>query len=353
MAEAFRGSPLHTTLYHPAGTFPEFSKLDVRTSSLNNVAIFRSRHRLSMPLLARTISRMRVEADVLLTSSSGWAHGLQTNGRKVVYCHTPARWLYQREHYLGLNGRSRLSDRLRRTPAMAALGLLSAALRAWDRRAALTAHRYLANSSVTRDAIQAVYGIQAEVVPPPPALLPDGPEKAVRDIDPGFVLCVARLLPYKNVDLVIDAVKQVPGMRLVVVGAGPEYSRLTALIDKNSRIRLLGRVGDTELRWLYRHCGALVAASYEDYGLSPLEAAAFGRPSIVLRAGGYLDTVVDGKTGVFFDHPNVEEIAQALDSARRRDWLSDVLRAHSAIFSVDRFQSRLREIVSEERNRSV
>lgn len=348
MAEAFDAAPLHTTLYDPAGTFPEFGDLDVRASALNRVGVLRSRHRLALPLLARTVSAMRVDADVLLASSSGWAHGIPTTGRKVVYCHAPARWLYQQDRYLGAHAGATTRQRLRRAPATVGLATMGSALRRWDQRAAASAHRYLANSTVTRDAIRAVYGIEAEILPPPPALLPGGPESPVDGVEAGYFLCVARLLPYKNVDAVIDAVARIPGARLVVVGDGPELPRLRARAAVLPGVRLLGRVGDEQLRWLYRNCAALVAASYEDYGLSPLEAAAFGKPSVVMRAGGYLDTVIDGHTGVFFGRPVADEIASAMEFAGALDWHQPLLRAHAATFSAARFQNRLREIVAEE-----
>src|SRR5581483_232758 len=93
LAHAFPGAPLYTSLYEPAGTFPAFADLDVRTMRLNRLAMLRRDHRLALPLLAPAFSQLRVEADVTVCSSSGWAHGARTSGRKVVYCHTPARWL--------------------------------------------------------------------------------------------------------------------------------------------------------------------------------------------------------------------------------------------------------------------
>jgi glycosyltransferase involved in cell wall biosynthesis len=227
--------------------------------------------------------------------------------------------------------------------------MLAPALRSWDRRAARTADRYLANSTVTARAIREVYGIEAEILPPPPAMLPGGAETAVEGVEPGFLLCVARLLPYKNVDVVIEAVRRTPGARLVVVGDGPERAALEHRVRDLPRVRLAGRVDDARLRWLYRNSAALVAASYEDYGLSPLEAAAFGRPSVVLRDGGYLDTVRDGVTGEFFDAPDPDLVAEAAGRALARTWDSSVLTAHADDFAAERFVGRLHEIVRDER----
>ncbi|GMA24865.1 glycosyl transferase [Luteimicrobium album] len=370
LAEAFPGSPLYTTLYDPAGTFPEFAGLDVRTSYLNRVGPLRRSHRMALPLLASAVATHRVHADVLVASSTGWAHGYRGARRTVVYCHAPARWLYQRDRYLSGDEGARASDRARRFVAGAALGVLAPGLRAWDRRAAQRADRYLANSTVTARAVREAYGIEAEVVPPPPALLPDdGATRPVEGVAPGFLLCVARLLPYKNVDAVIGAVRELGDRRLVVVGDGPDRARLEGLARAagavpssgggaartpdgvgEPRVRLLGRVDDATLRWLYANTSALVAASYEDYGLSPLEAGAFGAPSVVLRDGGYLDTVADAVTGTFFDRPDPVEIAHAIEEAARTPWDDQALAAHVARFGTGRFLDRIRAVVEHERH---
>jgi glycosyltransferase involved in cell wall biosynthesis len=335
MMHAFPAAPVYTSLYNDATTFPEFRKVDVRTTWLERVPPLRRRHRLALPLLAPAFGRSVVDADVVVCSSSGWAHGINATGRKVVYCHTPARWLYDGRRYLG--GRRGMS--------WLALSCLRPYLRRWDRRAAASAALYLANSTVVRERIRLVYGIDAEVLPPPPALRPGDPEEPVEGLEPGFFLCVSRLLPYKNVDALLGAFEELPHT-LVVVGTGPEAGRLAAAAPRNAR--LLGAVGDAELRWLYANCAAVVAASYEDYGLTPLEAAAFGKPAVVLRAGGFLDTLVEGVTGAFFDPPEPEPIRRAVRSCTEQPWDESVLRAHADCFSEARFCGRLREIVERE-----
>lgn len=346
LAEAFPGSPMYTTLYDPDGTFPEFGALDLRTSALDRSRLLRRHHRAALPFLAPAVDRQRVDADVLLASSTGWAHGYRGARRTVVYCHAPARWLYQRDRYLG-PAEGSAAHRARRRAAAAALGLLSPGLRRWDGAAARRADVYLANSTVTQRAIREAYGIEAEVLAPPPAMLPAGEERPLPGVDPGFLLCVARLLPYKNVDVVVAAA-QATGRELVVVGDGPDRARLEAQAAQRGRVHLLGRVDDATLRWVYRHASALVAASYEDYGLSPLEAGAFGRPSVVLRDGGYLDTVADGVTGVFFDAPRADLVADAVEDALSRSWDDDVVAAHVATFGRERFVERLRAVVAEQ-----
>ncbi|HXY26763.1 MAG TPA: glycosyltransferase [Acidimicrobiales bacterium] len=354
MAKAFPEAPLFTSFYNPERTFPEFSALPVHPSPIDDVRWLQGHVRAALPFMARTFSTLRPPARVTLCSSTGWSHGVRQHGRKVVYCHGPARWLYQTERYLGTgihedepSGSRRPMRRwVRNMAARGSIAVLGGSLRRWDRRAAASAHRYVVNSRATAAAVREVYGIEAEVLSPPPALVPDGDERTVEGLEPGFWLCVARLLPYKNVDAVARAVMQRPGDRLVVVGDGPERARLDALA--RGRVVLLGSVGDDTLRWLYRNSRGLVSASYEDYGLTPLEAASFGRPSAVLRYGGFLDTVVEDHTGVFFDAPNPDDIAEALRRLDRLDVPAALLEAHASRFRADRFIERLREIVLEE-----
>jgi glycosyltransferase involved in cell wall biosynthesis len=320
IARAFPDAPIHTSLYDPDGTFPGFADLDVRPSAIDRLPGLRRHHRLAFPLLAPTFSRMRIDADVVICSSSGWAHGVSTTGGKLVYCYNPARWLYQAHQYSRRLSLTRLAG-----------SLLGSPLRSWDRRAARSADAYVTISTVVQRRIEAAYGIRATILPPPPGLDARGPARPVPGLAPGFVLCVSRLLPYKNVDAVVRAFAGMPDERLAVVGDGPDRVRLRSLAGPN--VDLLGSVDDATLRWLYANSRGVVAASYEDLGLTPIEAAAFGRPSAVLRWGGFLDTVEEGRTGVFFDRPDPEAIADGVRRILARQWatadLDDLCERHA------------------------
>lgn len=332
MARSFPETPIYTSLYEPDGTFPEFREISVRTSALDRVAVLRRNHRLALPMLAPMFSRMRIDADVALCSSSGWAHGVRTLGRKIVYCHAPARWLYQPRRY--------------NAGASAVAGaVLRPWLVGWDRRAAASADCYVVNSTMVRDEVRRIYGLEAEVLHPPFGLGPDGPTEAVAGVDEGFFLLVGRFLPYKNIGAVTAAMMDLPEEQLVVVGEGPLADVLRRAAPSN--VLFVGAIDDARLRWLYAHCRAAVSASYEDFGLVPLEAAAFGRPTAALRFGGFLDTIQDGRTGVLFGGPSPGDIAAAMRRLRTLSWDEAQLRAHAARFSEPAFRARLREIVSE------
>lgn len=337
MARAFPDAPIYTTLYSPEQTFPEFKDLDVRVSSLNVVWPFRRYHRLSLPLLPITVQRMHIDADVVLASSSGWAHGVSTTARKVVYCYSPARWLYQLDRYLG--DHPILAARL-------AIALLGPSLRRWDQKSARQADEYLAISTAVRERIRHTYDRTASVVAAPFSRSAVDERPGVQPapgLEPGFYLCVSRLLPYKNIGAIVDSFADNPGRRLVVVGAGPEAQRLHERAGSN--VRFFSDLGDSELAWLYHHCQALIAVGYEDYGLTPIEAAAAGKPSIVLNWGGYLDTMIDGKTAIFVDTPKPGPLRAAMEKLEAKDWDEQALLDHAESFSEPVFAERIREVV--------
>lgn len=335
LTSAFPGVPIYTSLYEPATTYDEFGTCDIRTLGINHVGLLRRRHRLALPFLAQSFSRLAVDSEVTLCSSSGWAHGARAAGRKVVYCYAPARWLYQTSRYA-------------RGRALCTLGSLAMrpALRRWDHAAATTADRYIVVSRHIQEQVRTIYGIDADVVPPPVSLARYGPQQEVPGLEPGFFLCVSRLLPYKNVDMIIEAFQSLPSERLVVVGQGPCAARLASLAGSN--VTMLGEVGDDTLRWLYGSCQGLVAASYEDFGLTPVEAATFGKPSAVLRWGGFLDTVVEGETGVYFDRPQPHAIADAVCRLSSTSWDRRELAEHASSYSPEQFGSQVKAIVDEE-----
>ncbi len=335
--KAFPDAPLYTTLYEPASTYPEFGAADLRLSPINRIAAFRRDHRLALPFLGAAVRSLKVvDADVTLASTTAFMHGINSDDIPlVVYCHSPARFIYLTDEYLGRPAhRSGMG-----------LGLLLSRpyLRWWDQRAARRAQRYLCNSRVVAERIERVYGIEAMVIPPPHAVATDGSQEApaaLQDWDEGYHLVVSRLLPYKNVDVVIEAFRGLDE-RLVIVGKGPMEAELRASLPSN--VRLLCGITDSELRWVYAHAAMLVAASYEDFGLAPLEAASFGVPTLALHAGGFLDTIDEAINGAFFDTVSVAELRRIVIETRVRVWDHTLIKQHAALFSEDRFAERIKE----------
>ena len=334
LQSAFPDAPIHTTVHDADGTFSSFSDATIVTSPLQRFGALRRDPRLALPLLAPTTSRMHVDADVTVCSTTGWAHGVQTSGAKVLYVHNTARWLYQRSEYLAkLPGRARYT-----------LAPLAPSLRRWDRRAAASADVVLVNSAVTQARVEEHWGREAEVLRPPPGISVQGPRRPVDGLDPGYLLTVARLLPYKRVDVVLEAMASLPGSRLVVVGTGPDRDRLEALAPPG--VTFLGAVDDAQLRWLYAEAEALVTAAHDDFGLTPLEAMQFGTPVVAVREGGFLETVVEGESGLFFDVPSPDEVRRGIVALRAQQWDRSLIEQRAAQFSIEAFRSRIQRVVS-------
>jgi glycosyltransferase involved in cell wall biosynthesis len=339
MAKAFPDAPIYTTLYDPDRTFPEYGALDVRTSWLNRVGFLRKHHRAALPFLPRAVSSMTIDADLVLVSSSGWAHGVTSTGQKLVYCYSPARWLHQQRRYLG--------DHPSRSTAVA-LKLMSPWLKRWDFRAAQTATSYVTISSVVQDRVHSVYGLPSTVLAAPRPDTDDCPSVPLPAVERWldghrYVLFVSRLLPYKNVDQVVAAYAQEPRRKLVVVGSGPEKKALQEAAGAN--VLFLEGITDGELAWLYRGCTSLIAISYEDFGHTPLEAASFGKPSIVLRWGGFVETMVENETAVFVDVHDAEHLREAFAQVDAHPWDADRITEHAARYHEDVFVESIREIV--------
>ncbi|MDO5633359.1 MAG: glycosyltransferase [Micrococcus sp.] len=331
----FPDAPIYTTLYDPEGTFEEFRSARVITSPMNRVGVFRRDHRAALPLLPLASSAVHARGTIALISSSGWAHGFRFDGPSLVYCHTPARWVYLTDEYLG--------GPWYRSPKGIVVQALKPLLRRWDRAAARRRTRYVANSTVVRRRIEEVYGREdVGLVFPPHSVDTAGalePIVAAQQLGEGYLLVVSRLMPYKNVDRVIAAV-QATGDRLLVIGRGPERDRLA---DQAGPETVFAQdLSDAQLRWAYARAAALVAVSHEDFGITPLEASAWGIPTVALRAGGYLDTIDEAVNGVYVDSPEVEDVAAGLLRVRQRTWDSAAIRAHAERFSEERFAAQIR-----------
>lgn len=329
---AFPGARLITSVYDAAGTFPEFGDAEVETSWLQRVPAFRSDPRRALALLPGAFDRLALEdVDVVVCSSTGFAHGIPTTAPKLVYCHNPPRWLYQSGDYL-----------LRRPASVrVALEVLRPRLTAWDRRGAASATRYFVNSTVVQQRVRETYGIGAAVLPPPVAVDVAGSQCPVDGLDQGFFLVVGRPRGYKNTDVVCRAFASMPDLQLVVVGGLPADEAWP------DNLRSLSDVSDDELRWLYANCAALVSVAYEDFGLTPVEANAFGRPALVLRAGGFLDTLVEGVTGWFVEAVDPEEVVRSVRRLLDAPLDPAPITAHAGAYSLSAFTAAVRREVDE------
>jgi glycosyltransferase involved in cell wall biosynthesis len=330
LARTWPGAPIYTSLYRPGSTFAAFREQTVRVSPLDRMPVDARFRALApaYPLAFRALGRLSDE--LVVSSSSGWAHGIRTEPESlhVVYCHTPARWLYRPDEYLG------------HSVGQTMLRPLTGALRRWDQAAAARADLYVANSRVVRERIRAVYRREATVIHPPVDVGRFTPRQRGERL-----LVLSRLLPYKRVDLVVRAANRA-GLWLDVVGDGPALGALRELAGPT--VRFHGRVDERALVELLENCRALCVAATEDFGITPVEAAAAGKPVVAYAEGGALETVRDGLTGALFDELTVESLLGALARADALPADPRALRAHAQEFSAEAFRRRFRELVGEE-----
>jgi glycosyltransferase involved in cell wall biosynthesis len=217
-------------------------------------------------------------------------------------------------------------------------------LRAWDRLSASRVSHFVANSRYVASRIREYYGREAEAVIPPAVdtdfYTPgDGGEPEA----PPYFLVVSALVPYKRIDLAVEAFRG-RAERLLVVGTGPSERKLRARAPSN--VEFLGWLPDEDLRTLYRGCQAVILPGVEDFGIVPLEALACGTPVVALGTGGVLDTVKDGETGVLFPEPTAISLSHAIDRVSRLRFNRELLRNWALDFSRERFLTRMREFIT-------
>jgi glycosyltransferase involved in cell wall biosynthesis len=330
MAALWPEAPIYTSLYRPDSTFPEFHDHRVRVSPLDRLPVdegFRNLFPL-YPAAFRAFGTLR--HDVVISSSSGWAHSVRTRDDTLhaVYCHTPARWLYAPEH-LGVSARRQ------------ALRLVARPMRRWDRAAARRADLYIANSTQTRERIRRQYGVDASIVYPPVDVDRFRPtERGER------LLVVSRLLPYKRIDLVVAAATRA-GIGLDVVGTGPALDDLRS--QAGPTVTFHGRLADEDVTSLMESCRAFCLPGTEDFGITPVEANAAGKPVVAFGAGGALETVEEGRTGSFFASADPEQLLEANHRSDLIETPPAQIATAARRFSCAAFRLRLLAVLEEHR----
>jgi glycosyltransferase involved in cell wall biosynthesis len=323
LAAIWAETSIVTSLYRPSSSHDEFRQLDVQKSFLDRLPLDRGFRLLApfYPLAFRSLGTL--SEDLVISSSTGWAHGVRTtpDSLHLVYCHAPARWLYATKEYLP-----------RRRSRVASAPLL-AALRRWDQGAARRADRYIATNENVRRRVRDVYGIEADVVHPPVDIERFTPRPRGERL-----LVVSRLLPYKRIDLAIAAATKL-GLGLDVVGDGPLLGQLRAIAGPS--VRFHGRVDDRAVTELLEGCRGVCVPAAEDFGIVPIEAMAAGKPVVAFAAGGALESLEAGVTAVFFDQPTVESLIAAIRKLDEIETEPAMLARSAQRFSVEAFQRNM------------
>jgi glycosyltransferase involved in cell wall biosynthesis len=330
IGQIFPDAPIHAILYS-AQTGPAQIAKRVIPSFLQRIPGAARRHRWMLPLYPTAVESMDLRGyDLIISSHHTAAKGIlrTSEQRHICYCHTPMRALWERSF-----------EELEELPA--ALRPLAARslsrLREWDYLTAGRVDMFLANSATTRDRILRHYGRSSRIVHPP---LDAGRFRSNGVTGAGdYYLVASRLVPYKRVDLAIAATAKLK-RRLVVVGTGP---RKTSLDE--SHVEYLGHVSDDRLVDLMQHARALIFPAFEDYGMTPVEMMACGRPVIAYGKGGALETVVDNRTGVFATAQTVEAFTEAIERFESLSFDSSDIAEHARTFSFAGFEAQLRDAI--------
>jgi glycosyltransferase involved in cell wall biosynthesis len=295
-----------TTLHDPVADLPGIDQSRVVESRLGAVRWFRQHHRAALPLFPmamRDLRRRLVDYDVIIADSSAWAHQLKPRPDQafIVYCHSPARFLYGDADYLGATGVD--------GPVARAFHSVSAPFRWLDRRAYRRADVVLANSQQVAGRLAHRLGIDATVLHPPidvSALRPDG----FREPEDWY-LVVSRLVPHKRVDLVVETATA-HHLPVKIVGVGRELDRLQARAGPT--VQFLGFQPHAQVIEHFQRCRAFILPGVEDFGMTAVEAQAAGRPVLAFGRGGALESVQEGVSGVLF----AEQTPDSLLAAMRR-----------------------------------
>jgi glycosyltransferase involved in cell wall biosynthesis len=328
LCKGFPSAPIVTLIHKPGAVSDVISRHDIRVSWLRRIPSIATLYRYLLPVFPSAVESMCApEADLLISTSHCVAKGLPSKPgtRHLCYCFTPMRyaWTFYDE-YFG-NSRAR---------ALAAKAMLPR-LRAWDRKTSDRVDRFVAISRHVQQRIKDFYNRDADVVYPPVDTERCTPGSGTSG---DFDLIVSALVPYKRIDLAVDAYRRA-GRRLKVVGTGSELKRLQAMAGPNTEF--LGWVSDEAVLDLYRQCRLLVFPGEEDFGIVPLEAQACGRPVVAYRKGGALETVQEEVSGVFFEEQSPESLLEAVDRCSAARWDPQAIRAHAEAFSVQNFIDNL------------
>jgi glycosyltransferase involved in cell wall biosynthesis len=340
LLELYPDAPLYTLLHVPGSVSAAIESHPIHSSFIQRLPGAARRYRHYLPLFPRAIESLDLSSyDFVLSSSHCVAKGvrLRPGARHLCYIHAPMRYAWdQYEAYFG-HRRDFIGRQI--------LPRAMARLRRWDRASADRAQRYIANSENVRRKLIRFWDLPPEragVVHPPADTEFYHPGDPSRDavVEEPYYLLVSAMVPYKKLDLALAAFKGGP-RRLLVAGDGPDAVRLRELAGDDPSIRFLGSPDDVELRRLYRGARAFLMPGEEDFGITPLESQACGTPVIALGAGGALETVADGETGLFFADLSADSLREALDRFETRDWDPAACRRQAEGFSRDRFRNEM------------
>lgn len=332
-------APIFTTIADRAAMPVSLREADIRVSWMQRLPGWRRHYRAYLPFYPLAIAALDTRGyDVIISSSSAWAKAVRTppGARHICYCHTPMRWVWDYERYVAREGFGVLTQ--------LALRPLVRALERWDVATSGRPTHLVSNSQVVQERVRRCWGRESELLHPPVETTRFAVGRGRGD----SYLVVARLAHYKRIDLAVSAFTEL-GMPLQIIGNGPARASLEKLAGPTVTFR--GFVDDAGVADAMQNCRGLIFPGEEDFGITPLEANACGRPVIAFGAGGAVETVHDGITGVLFAEQTAASLAAAVRRAESTPWDAQAIRAHAERYSVAGFEAAFRAIVEREVNR--
>ena len=336
ISEIFTKAPIYTSVANLKNLPEEYKELDIRTSFLQKIPFFSKRHQLLLPLMPLAFESFDLsDYDVVISSSHSCAKGIITKPETlhISYCHTPTRYLWS--NYSEYKKESQFNYLINKT-----IPRLTNKLRIWDRLAAERVDRFVCNSHYVSERVKKYYKREATVIYPPVDTSFFKPSDKIGD----YYLIVSRLIPYKKVDLVIQSFNDLK-IPLKIIGKGPEYDKLKKMA--NSNIEFLGSLTDGEVKEYYSHALAFIAPQEEDFGITPVEAMASGRPVIAYNKGGLKETVVEGLTGTFFNEQTPQCLIDVIQKFNPKKYNQNLIRQHALKFDTVVFKRRFKKFVED------
>ncbi len=331
--DLYPDAPIYTSMYAPNVMPAAYRSWDIRTSFMQKLPFVATRHQAYLMAYPIAFESFDLGAyDVVISNSSAFCKGVVTgpNTLHISYCLTPMRWVWRYRDYVD---RERLGG-----VARTLLPPLIHYLRVWDAMASSRVDRYVAISSTVAARIRKYYRRDSEIIYPPvdtaqfPEYCPSG----------DYYMTAGRMTPYQRKDLIVDAFRDL-GRPVKIVGDGRDRARLQARATPN--VEFPGWVDDATLRDLYTHCRGYLFPGEEDFGIAPVEAQAAGKPVIAFAAGGALDTVIDGETGVHFARQTPGDLADAIRRFESLTFDPARIRQNARRFSAQVFRERFSNFV--------
>jgi glycosyltransferase involved in cell wall biosynthesis len=327
-------APIYTTIVDWDRLWPELRNADIRTTWMQKIPGILKRSKLFFWLYPFAVGSLNLRGyELVISSSSAYAKGAPVKGKTLhlCYCHTPMRFAWDFSTYMKANEASIFQKALAKW--------IMVPLRLWDKKMSKRIHHFVANSSVVKTRIETYYERSSSVIYPPVNIS----RFNITDIDVGdYFLVVSRLVSYKRIDLAVEACTKT-GKKLVVIGDGPDRKKLELL--SGPTIQFMGRLPDEQVVHYMQHCQALIFPGVEDFGITPLEVNACGRPVVAFRGGGALDTVVPDVNGVFFENQTVDSLIERLNSMDQIKWNPLNIRKRAEEFSEEVFIKELTELI--------